>query len=251
MIDLILLAIVAGVAFMVSNDGAWSAGLTFLSILLSGLIAMVFFEPLAMQLSKVYSEWDARWDMIALVGLFIGLVFAFRMGTERMAPTYIQVPGIIDTVGRYGFGLAAGYVTMAFLLTALHTAPLPREFLGFRPERANFLSVASPDRQWLAFTQYVSEKSLARFDLGAQVSGLTTTPHSFDGRYEVVGDPQSPYANSLWSSFPIRYATRRAQLYGTQSSGTAPVPAAAAPRPVAPVPVAPAGGGGGGGVPGF
>lgn len=242
MIDLILLAIVAGVAFMVSNDGAWNAGQTFLSVLFAGLIAMAFFEPLALQMTKVYAEWSDRWDMVALVGLFVGLVFAFRMGLERMAPTYIQVPGFVDNIGRYGFGLATGYVTMAFLLTALHTAPLPREFLGFRPERANLFNVAAPDRQWLAFTQYVSEKSLARYDLGVQVSGLMTTPHSFDGRFEVVGDPASPYANSIWSSFPIRYATRRGILYGTTAGGAA--PAAAAPRPVAPVPVAPAGGGG-------
>lgn len=253
MIDLILIAIVAGVAFMVSNDGAWSAGVTFLSVVLAGLIAMNFFEPAALLLNKTYSEWNDRWDVIALVGLFIALVFAFRMGTEKIAPTYIQVPGFVDTIGRYGFGLAAGYVTMAFLLTALHTAPLPREFLGFRPERANLANLAAPDRQWLAFVQYISEKSLARYDLGLQVSGLLTTPHSFDGRYELVGEQGSPYPNDTWSSFPIRYATRRTMLYGGPvAAGGALAPAAAAPRPVsggpAPVPVAPAGGGG---APGF
>ncbi|HET6423059.1 MAG TPA: CvpA family protein [Planctomycetaceae bacterium] len=249
MIDLILLAIVAGVAFMVSNDGAWNAGLTFLSVLFAGLIAMAFFEPVALLLTRAYSDWTDRWDMVALVGLFIGLVFAFRMGTERMVPTYIQVPGFIDTVGRYAFGVATGYVTMAFLLTALHTAPLPREFLGFKPERANLFNIAAPDRQWLGFTQYVSEKSLARYDLGIQVGALPTTPHSFDGRFEVVGDSVSPYPNTTWSSFPIRYATRRAFLYGTSAGTAAPMPAA--PRP-APVPVAPAGGGNrSGGAPGF
>jgi hypothetical protein len=250
MIDLILIAIVAGVAFMVSNDGAWNAGLTFLSILFAGLIAMNFFEPAALLLTRTYAEWSDRWDMVALVGLFIALVFGFRMGTERMVPTYVQVPGFIDTIGRYAFGVAAGYVTMAFLLTALHTAPVPREFLGFKPERMNFLNFAAPDRQWLAFTQYVSEKSLARYDLGVQVSGLLTTPHSFDGRYEVVGDAASPYANNTWSSFPIRYATRRAQLYGTVSGGAAAPAAAPAPAP-RPVPVAPAGGGGNSAAPGF
>lgn len=249
MIDLILIAIVLGVAFMVSNDGAWSAGVTFLSVVLAGLVAMNFFEPLALLLNRTYSEWDARWDMVSLVGLFIALVFAFRMGTEKIAPVYIQVPGIVDTIGRYGFGLAAGYVTMAFLLTALHTAPLPREFIGFKPERPNLANFVAPDRQWLAFVQYISEKSLARFDLGMQVSGLLNTPHAFDGRFEVVGDKDNPYPNNTWSSFPIRYATRRSQLYGTISSGGAAAAPAVAPRPVGgggaapgPVPVAPGGG---------
>ncbi len=246
MIDLILIAVVAGVAFMVSNDGAWSAGVTFLSVVLAGLVAMNFYEPAAIFLAKTVREWDDKWDMITLVGLFIAFVFAFRMGTERIAPTYIQVPGIVDTIGRYLFGAAAGYVTMAFLLTALHTAPLPREFLGFKPERANLFNMAAPDRQWIAFVQYISEKSLARFDLGLQVSGLSTTPHSFDGRYELVGEQSSPYPNNTWSSFPIRYATRRALLYG---GAAAPVIPTAAPRPVGggggavPAPVAPSGGG--------
>ncbi len=251
MIDLILIAIVAGVAFMVSNDGAWSAGVTFLSVVLAGLIAMNFFEPAALFLNQTYAEWNDKWDMIALVGIFIALVFAFRMASEKIAPTYIQVPGIVDTVGRYLFGAAAGYVTMAFLLTALHTAPLPREFVGFRAERANLFNVAAPDRQWLAFVQYISEKSLARFDLGMQVSGLYNTPHAFDGRYELVGEQANPYPNTTWSSFPIRYATRRTQLNGG-AAPVAPVPAAV-PRPVGgggavPVPVAP---GGGGGAPSF
>lgn len=246
MIDLILIAIVAGVAFMVSNDGAWSAGVTFLCVVLAGLVAMNFFEPATVLLNQAYRDWNDKWDMIALVGIFIALVFAFRMASEKIAPVYVQVPGIVDTVGRYLFGVAAGYVTMAFLLTALHTAPLPREFLGFRAERQNLFNMAAPDRQWLGFVQYISEKSLARYDLGMQVSGLMNTPHAFDGRYEVVGDATSPYPNTMWSSFPIRYATRRSQLYGGPGGG-APTPAAAAPRPVgggaAPVPVAPGGGG--------
>ena len=47
-------------------------------------------------------------------------------------------------------------------MTALHVAPLPREFMGFRPERKNLFDFAAPDRQWLALTQYVSETSLQK-----------------------------------------------------------------------------------------
>ena len=47
---------------------------------------------------------------------------------------------------RWTCGLATGYVTVAFLLTALHTAPLPREFLGFSGEKKNFFGIGA-DRQ--------------------------------------------------------------------------------------------------------
>jgi hypothetical protein len=83
---------------------------------------------------------------------------------------------------------------MAFLLTALHTAPLPRNFLGFTPERDNFFNVAAPDREWLGFVQYVSENSLSSSDL-----------RIFDGPRFLVPN----HENQVWPSFIIRYATRR------------------------------------------
>lgn len=245
MINLILIAIVAGVTWFIASEGAWNAGTTFVCVLVSGLVAMNFFEPLTLILSRSLPAQDARLDMIALVGLFAGLVFLSRLGMERLAPTYVQVPAMVDNVGRWAFAVATGYVTMAFLLTALHTAPLPREFLGFKPEQANLLGLAAPDRQWLGFTQYVSEKAFARYDIAPQMGAPYRTPHIFDGQYLAVGDPANPYPNLIWASFPIRYATRRAQF------STGGVVTLQPTTPVQPVPTpsaspggAPAGGGG-------
>ena len=88
-----------------------------------------------------------------------------------------------------------GYVTIAFLLTALHTAPLPREFLGFTPERNNFFGMLAPDRDWLGFVQYVSEKSM---------------PSSEEGRIFDGSRFRLPYhENDVWPTFIFRYASRR------------------------------------------
>jgi hypothetical protein len=241
MIDLILLAIVGGVTWFVASEGAWTAGTTFVCVLVSGLLAMNFFEPVALLLARSLPDQDARLDMIALVGLFALFVFLIRLGMERLAPTYVQVPALVDNIGRWAFGVATGYVTMAFLLTALHTAPLPREFLGFTPERPNLLQMAAPDRQWLGFTQYVTEKAFARYDVTPQLGAPLGTPHAFDGQYMVVGDAANPYPNLIWASFPIRYATRRAQV---ASGGVTLQPTAPVQRPVGPSP----GGGGSGGI---
>jgi hypothetical protein len=243
MIDLALLAVLAAVTWFVASEGAWTAGTTFVCVLLAGLLAMNFFEPLTLILSRSLPDQDARLDMIALVGLFAGFVFLFRFAGEKFAPTYVQVPALVDNVGRWLFAFGTGYVTMAFLLTALHTAPLPREFVGFTPERANLGGIVAPDRQWLGFTQYVTEKAFARYDIAPQVSAPYGTPHAFDGQYMAVGNPSQPYPNLIWSSFPIRYATRRSQMGGGA--------AAAAPTPAAPTPPQPAPGPspGGGGTP--
>ena len=96
MIDIALIAIIAGVTWTVQNEGAWTAGVTFLCVVIAGLLAMNFFEPATLLLVNVYRDWNDRWDMIALLGLFIGGVFALRAGSEYLAPTYVQLPALVD-----------------------------------------------------------------------------------------------------------------------------------------------------------
>ena len=195
--DLILVAILGLVAWCVASEGSWGAALTCLSVILAGLLAMNFFEPLAEFLARSMPAWRDRWDIICLVGLFTAFVFGLRMATDYISPTFIQIQGTFYEVSRWFCGLLTGYVTMAFLLTAIHTAPLPRTFIGFAPERLNLFGIVAPDRQWLGFTQYVSEHALRG-------------NHIFDGPVIVFGETRNEFGNDdVWPSFPIRYATRR------------------------------------------
>jgi hypothetical protein len=196
-----LVAVIGIVTWLVSQEGIWGAASILVCVVLSGLFAMNFFEPLTLVLTRFLPGLANYADFAALVGLFAGSMLALRAASEYLVATDIRVPDLLDTIGKWGFAAISGYVTMAFLLTALHTAPLPREFLGFRPEERIFFGIA-PDRQWLGFTQYVSEKSLRR--LGQ--------PNVFDGMVRQVGDPQAPHPNRVWASFPIRYAARRGQI---------------------------------------
>ncbi len=235
MIDLLLLAVIAAVTWCVASEGAWGSALSFLSVLIAGLLAMNYFEWLAQMLEGVASsnEWQHRWDVIALLGLFAGLTFGLRALTEQIMPTFVAVHPIAFNVSRWAFGLMTGYLTAAILLTALHVSPLPRNFWGFTPERNNLVDAAAPDRQWLAYTQYVSERILRQGQYGPV----------FDGdQFPAIpgGQPQT------WSSFPMRYAMRR-QRYETYA------PPVAAPPPTSGAPVSqpPAGGGGGAAQPSF
>lgn len=218
MIDIACLAVLGLVGWRVAQEGVWGAVQIFLCTLFAGLLAMNYFEPLAGQLRAFVP--DKYCDIGAMLGLFIALTFGLRMGMEYLAPSYIQVFPMLDTVGKYAAGAATGYLTMAFLLTALHTAPLPREFMGFQSERPNFFG-SYPDRQWLGFVQYVSEKPLAILMRDKIGDKEVIFARAFDGRYEKVGDPNNPYSmrdssgrdvpQLIWPSFPIRYAMRRAQ----------------------------------------
>lgn len=219
---LILIAVMAVVTWCVASEGAWGASLTFLCVLFAGLLTMNFFEPIAAFLEDAGGNTLAPYaDLIAFVGLFAGLTFLGRLATDTIAPTDIEMDGRVQQVARWLLAAATGYVTVAILLTAVHTAPLPRKFIGFRPEGNNLFEFAAPDRQWLGFVQHVSER-------------VVTTGRIFDGtRATVEGTEQR-----IWPSFPIRYATRREDIAsGTfkkptatpGGGGAAPAPATGAP----------------------
>lgn len=235
MIDIACLAVVGVVIWCVASEGLWGSAHTFLCVLLAGLLAMNYFEPVAGFLDGMLGGFRNYSDIIALVGLFTAFIFALRLGTEQLSPVFIQLPNMADQIGRWVFAALTGYLTMAVLLTAMHTAPLPREFAGFKPERANFFGMA-PDRQWLGFTQYVTERPFGWIEFQDR-NTKELVAHAFDGKYELLGDMSQPYPNTIWPSFPIRYATRRGQIGGTTK------PAAAVPISI---PAAtPATGGGG------
>jgi hypothetical protein len=240
MIDLLLLAVLGVVTWLVASDGPWNAAITFVASLLSGLFALNYFEPAAEFLSSTVMsgfDWQNRADIIALLGLFCLGVFVLRSIGEVLLPTYAEVHGYVHQAAQWGFGLLSGYVVMAVICVSLHVAPLPREYLGFTAERQNFFGMA-PDRQWLAFTQYASEKSLRR----SRGDGL---PVIFDGaRFPAI---PGVGADEVWASFPIKYAARR-QQYASGGAVTAQpasgVPANAPPPPQVPISSPSAGTGG-------
>jgi hypothetical protein len=230
MIDIFLLAIIAVIAWCLSGEGAYAACMSLINVIISGLLAMNFFEPLAGFLaSNISQSSDGRWDMIALVGLFIVFVTLFRLATDQLIVTYIQVHPLLHQIGSWGGGVLTGYVTMAFLLTALHTAPLPKDYWGLfyaeRERRSGPLSNFGPDYQWLGFTQHVTEKSFAKTLLVNAGQDNFVMTRMFDGRngwlwnIPAKKDTDPPY--DVMPSFPIRYATRREQLGGGPPTGTA------------------------------
>lgn len=217
----LLLGLVLGaVTWCVASEGAWGAILTFLCVLFAGLLTMNFFEPVAAFIEDSGGSFLAPFaDLIAFMGTFGALTLVGRMATEQISPVDIELDGRLYEATRWLFAGATGYVTMAIVLTAVHTSPLPRDFIGFSPEKRNFFDISAPDRQWLGFTQHVSEHVL-------------NAGRIFDGPvWKIPGAEQQ-----VWPSFAIRYATRRQEL----ATGTVKKPANAG---------IPGGGGGAGGGP--
>lgn len=216
MIDFILLGIFGVVVWLVASDGAWNAAITFTSTLIAGLIAMNYFEPLANFLQQTVAssfEWQHRVDIIALLGLFALGIFALRTLGEALLPTYAELHGYVYDGARWGCAALTAMVVTGVICTSLHVAPLPREFLGFTPERSNMLGLA-PDRMWLGFVQRASEKSLARVAPDGSKA-------IFDGPVAPINPADPASKQQVWASFPIKYATRR-QQYAAGAIATTP-----------------------------
>jgi len=206
-LDVILVGIVAVITWCVASEGAWGAALMLVSVVISGLLATSLFEVTAGFLQEHLAdsnEWQHRWDVIALVGLFSGFVLAFRKITERIMPVHIEVHGLVFDVTRWAASLATGYVTMAFLLTAYHTAPLPPDMLGFTAEphrRGGPVGQSAPDFKWLGFVHHMTETAFRNGTNGPIFDGPRFSLYS-------GAEPQ------ILPSFPIRYASRRDRYYG-------------------------------------
>ncbi|QDU78917.1 hypothetical protein Pla110_06210 [Polystyrenella longa] len=196
-LSILLLVILAAVVWSVASEGPWGATIMFFSVLFSGLLALNFFEPVAATLDSVFpATWAVHPDFFSLLGLFTLFIVLFRVATLYLLPSYVEVHPMVYEGARWVFAGFTGYMAMGFILLSLHTAPMPREFIGFKPENNNFFGVTAPDRQWLGFMQYLSEKNFSRFG----------EPRIFDGPVKagVIG-----VDNTIWPSFPIRYASRR------------------------------------------
>lgn len=223
-VDVTLVAILGLVTYLVAQDGPWNAILTMFAVIFGGLLAMNFFEPLAAFVGKQIPSQETRADFLCLMGLFALFVFLIRTGLEQLAPSNLELPDLAYKIGQWGFGLLTGYITIAILQTSLHTAPLPRKFLGFNPSitpdnrpKPSFFGFCSPDVQWLGFTQHVTEHIFARRYLDK--SNGQVAHRNFDGlRHVFPGKTTAEYL----PTFIIRYATRRQQISG-QAPAAAPI----------------------------
>lgn len=149
-LGVILLACVASLF----NDGLWSNAVRLVNVILSALLAMNYFEPLATWLDSQMPTFTFVWDFLSLWGLFAIFSIILKLLTDSLSKVKVKFLKIVDQIGGYVFALWIGWVMVCFTAATLHTAPLSRDFAGFPVDKDEKMFVGlGPDRQWLAFTQ--------------------------------------------------------------------------------------------------
>jgi hypothetical protein len=151
------------VAYAQYRNGLFTSIYLFMAVLISGLVAFGFWEPMADALDQSFqrslSAVRGCEDFVLLSILFGAPLFGFRLAHQKLAPEMIDEHGTLQHLGGAAVGLLTGYFLSGFLVCAVETLPLDEKFLDFEPRSANeggLRSVFPPDRVWLALMRNAS-----------------------------------------------------------------------------------------------
>lgn len=160
------LLIMLATAYAQYRNGLFSSFAMLIMVLISGLVAFGFFEPIADALDPVFENnaLSGCEDMVVMVLLFAGTLFLLRLATTYINTEMIDQHGQLQQVGAMVVGLVTGYFLAGFLICAMETLPLDTNFLDFEPREANepgYRAFYPPDRVWLAMMRHESAGSFS------------------------------------------------------------------------------------------
>jgi uncharacterized membrane protein required for colicin V production len=179
----VIIMLVAGYAFW--RQGVLAAFAMMVNVLLAGLVAFNFFEPIAAELDPmlVGSFLQGYEDSFCLVALFSLTLMILRGASSALIHTVIDYHAVLQQGGALVFGALAGYLTTGFLVCVAQTLPMNEHFLHFEatinPQlpSAKVRHILPPDRVWLALMHRGSKDTFSWDD------NLFDPDGSFELRY--------------------------------------------------------------------
>lgn len=199
MLEVFTLFIVGAVAYASIREGVLTAITTLVNVLLAGLVAYNFWEPIASELEKIFKGTFLIGfeDALVLFFLFGGTLALLRALTNNLANNEVELPAVVQQVGSGLIAAVTGYFLAGFLICTYQTLPWDEKFLGFDSTAdANtppLRRVLPPDRVWLALMYHASVNPLSQ-----ERSSAFDPEGSFELRYAKLRrykDPPPPPAS--------------------------------------------------------
>lgn len=164
---LFTLIVMAAGAYAFWRQGVLPAFAMFVNILLAGLVAFNFFEPIAEQLDSMFTDsfLHGYEDSLSLIVLFCLTLLFLRWASNELIHTIIQYNPVLQQGGAVLFGVLAGYLVAGFLVCVAQTMPFDEHFLHFearieaRSASGKLRRILPPDRVWLALMHRASKES--------------------------------------------------------------------------------------------
>ena len=199
-VDLCVLALVAGVTYALMSEGLWGSALMFFNVLFAALIAFNFYEPLAQLLVDNVEAVANFADSICMMVLFVVSLLLLRLATESLSPSMVRFPTPLYHLGRVIFGVGGAVIAVAMLLLGYQASPVQKKMLGvwdYKHKVFNQENFGRFDRDFLAFFQYTTGYTFARNGAGETDPGreFPARPILFDPRAEwlLVHQQARPY----------------------------------------------------------
>lgn len=168
MLTFVTILIVLGLAGLFFVQGLSTAFTTFCNVILAGLIAFNFWEPLADLLEPPLSRsfFAGYEDAICLTALFAVAFGLLRITTNALSGAAIDFHPLAQRAGGVFFGLATGYLLAGFVVCVFQTLPWHENFAGYEPDwqahQSGFEDLIPPDRVWLALMHRAGKNSFGR-----------------------------------------------------------------------------------------
>jgi uncharacterized membrane protein required for colicin V production len=194
MLAFITVVIVLAVGYAFFTQGLLTAFTMLVNVLISGVVAFSFFEPLAFQLDDMLNGSFAHGyeDWACLIVLFCVTLTALRVLTNSIAASEPELYPIVQQGGALVCGMLTGYLIVGFIVCAMQTLPIPEDFLGFssRVDPAGGVRrFLPPDRVWLAIMRRASLVALSSDDEGFDPRGYFELGYQRHRRYGINRDP--------------------------------------------------------------
>lgn len=166
MLTILLLLIFIGVTAGLWFQGLWNNAITLMNVLLAGLIATNWYEPIATLAIEQEASYTYLYDVVFLWLLFAISFSLLRVFTDMLSSDRVKFIPPVELAGRSILAVLAAYLFICFTVFTIHTAPLQAN--AFRgafqtPDSATFL-IFQPGRQWASLVRTASGGGLSNGD---------------------------------------------------------------------------------------
>lgn len=188
MLSILLLVIFLGVAAALWFQGLWNNAITLINILLAGMIATNYYEPLAKLAIKQDGSYTYLYDVIMLWLLFAVSFSLLRVISDQLSWDRVKFIQPVELAGRSVLAILASYLFLCFTVFTIHTAPLQANaFRGaFKsPDSATFL-IFQPGQQWASLIRTASGGGLSNGENQFDPNGEFAAKH-FQRRKDFEG----------------------------------------------------------------
>jgi hypothetical protein len=198
--------IILATGYSYVREGLFTAMAMCINVLLAGLIAFNFYEPLAGYLEAQISFINGYEDLLSMVGIFLLTLGALRTLTNFLVPNVVEFPGYAQGVGGGLFGVATGYLVAGFVLCALQTLPWHENFMSFDwrydSQTQGIRRLLPPDRVWLGLMYRAGAFAFATSDQDPNFK-IPDDATVFERAYA------THYTFDKYATFEMRYARFR------------------------------------------